>query len=428
MKKIVTVFIMLSLLISLVCLPAHAENIYPTYFDSLASTTGSYTSYKGTQEIQLLCSYTHPSSGDAGIYFYQPSAGLSASFIHSNNRRGTIMLAEKDDEWFNYDDIVTYYIGYFSTGSDGRQWCTTTIYKQPNKKKFELYMPDTTSSGGLWNGLHLTNQLGHCYGISQLATTYYEDEKGYTYDQMVSEFMSPGVEITSINGFGNGNFGNFNGQIASTKGTVYLPYELSRVLSEHGSSVDAFNGAIKSAVMTAGPGTRAGVVAAANTLISGLAQYGYQLPYISSRAVDSGYHTGFGVRADWGAHGSWYNSYYNHTYHQKGLDCSAFTAWAVHNGGFRYISAYSGDQHNVGKAMPFRSYQGQPGDIVWHSGHVGLILGISEDGKYLIAEEQGDPTGLIVTPYRMDGSTWAAIVDMSDFYANPSNLDLSYYQ
>ena len=34
MKKIVTVFIMLSLLISLVCLPAHAENIYPTYFDS----------------------------------------------------------------------------------------------------------------------------------------------------------------------------------------------------------------------------------------------------------------------------------------------------------------------------------------------------------------------------------------------------------
>ena len=36
MKKIVTVFIMLSLLISLVCLPAHAENIYPTYFDSLA--------------------------------------------------------------------------------------------------------------------------------------------------------------------------------------------------------------------------------------------------------------------------------------------------------------------------------------------------------------------------------------------------------
>jgi hypothetical protein len=137
LKKIVTVFIMLSLLISLVCLPAHAENIYPTYFDSLASTTGSYTSYKGTQEIQLLCSYTHPSSGDAGIYFYQPSAGLSASFIHSNNRRGTIMLAEKDDEWFNYDDIVTYYIGYFSTGSDG-------IYSMYTYGRQEAYSTPTT--------------------------------------------------------------------------------------------------------------------------------------------------------------------------------------------------------------------------------------------------------------------------------------------
>ena len=317
-----------------------------------------------------------------------------------------------------------------STGSDGRQWCTTTLYKQPNMDKYELYMPDTTTSGGLWNGLHLTNQAGHCYGVSQVATRYFESERGYTYDQMIGEFFSSGVEVVSINNFGSGNFGNFNGQIASTKGTVYLPYELSKVLSENGTSVDALNAAIKDSVIQAGPGTRSGVIAAANTLINALAQYGYRLPYISSTGAGgsaSGNYNGYGVLADWGKKGKWYSDAYKRYYYQTGLDCSGFVSWAIHNGGFKYVTAYSGSQHDLGPAHKFSSYQGQPGDIVWVEGHVGLIMGISDDGKYIVAEEQGDPSGLIISYYNMNGSAWTSIIDMTDFYANSSNLNLSYY-
>lgn len=85
-------------------------------------------------------------------------------------------------------------------GDNGREWCTTTLYKMPNKEKFELYMPNTKLSGDTWNGLDLRNQIGHCYGISQVASRYYAEELNYTYEQMAEEFMSPGVQIGSILG------------------------------------------------------------------------------------------------------------------------------------------------------------------------------------------------------------------------------------
>lgn len=340
-----------------------------------------------------------------------------ASYPRSNYRGG---FPGYEASGYLCSDVVC------NSNNDGREWCTTTLYKQPNMEAFELKMPNTSLSGSFWNGVSLSNQKGHCYGISQVATIYYENELNYTYDQMIKEFLSPGVEIVSI----IGSFGSYNGQIASTKGTVYLPYELDRVLNENGSNIDAFNDYIKQAVLQAGPGTRAGVVAAANALIGGLAQYGYQLPYISSRSTDSGYYQGFGARGDWGKHVFFHNDYYNHDYYQAGLDCSSFTSWAVHNGGFKYFPSQSGAQrnHESVSARAYGSYTGQPGDIVWHSGHVGLLLGISDDGMYIVAEEQGDPTGLVVTYYNMKKSSWTAILDMSSYYSNPSNLDLDYYQ
>lgn len=315
-----------------------------------------------------------------------------------------------------------------STNSDGRQWCTTTLYKQPNMESYELIMPDTSSSGGLWNGAHLTNQSGHCYGVSQVATRYFESERGFTYDQMIQEFFSPGVEIMSI----YGGFGNYNGQIASTDGTVYLPYELDRFLSERGTSVQAFNDSIRNSVLQAGPGTRAGVVAAANSLISGLAQYGYKLPYISSTGGSgsaSGKYSGYGVLPDWGKNGAWWSGYYGRTYRHTGLDCSGFVTWAIHNGGFISLSGHnSGSLHYDGTPHTYGSIIGQPGDLLWHDGHIGLILGVGDDGKYIVGEEAGDPNGLVVTYYNVYKSYWSAVVDMSGFYATPSNLDLTYYQ
>lgn len=91
-----------------------------------------------------------------------------------------------------------------STGSDGRQWCETTIYKLPDLEAYNLKMPNTTPTGDYWNGLSLNNQAGHCYGMSQVASRYYESELNYTYEQMIKIFFSDGVEIVSIQGFGTG--------------------------------------------------------------------------------------------------------------------------------------------------------------------------------------------------------------------------------
>lgn len=95
-----------------------------------------------------------------------------------------------------------------STESDGRLWCSTTIYKQPTMEKYTLKMPNTTKSGNYWNSLPLTNQTGHCYGISQVATMYYENELNYTYESMLKEFLSPGAEISSIYNFASGRIGS----------------------------------------------------------------------------------------------------------------------------------------------------------------------------------------------------------------------------
>ena len=92
--------------------------------------------------------------------------------------------------------------------SDGRQWCTTTLYKQPAMEKYELKMPNTSKNGNYWNSLPLTNQAGHCYGVSQVATLYYESELNYTYDKMINEFLSPGVEVSMMQSFMTGSIGS----------------------------------------------------------------------------------------------------------------------------------------------------------------------------------------------------------------------------
>jgi len=317
-----------------------------------------------------------------------------------------------------------------TTGSDGRQWCDTTLYRVPNMDSFQLSMPDTNLNGSLWNGLHLDNQKGHCYGVSQVASIYYENELNYDYKKMIEVFFSDGVEITSIPT-------GYNGEVASTDGTNFLPYELDRFLNEKGSSVQAFNLSIKQAVMASGPGTRAGVVAAANALINGLSQYGVKLPYISSTGASgtaSGKYKEYGVASDWGKTGSWYSAVYNNTYTQTGLDCSGFVSWAIYNAG--YVYGYNGQEcnsvcylRNIGVSHDFASFRGQPGDLVVENGHIGMIIGVS-DSEYSVAEEHGGDNGLEVTHYSFNNprGQFTHILDMTEYYSNSSNMNLSYYQ
>ena len=313
-----------------------------------------------------------------------------------------------------------------NTGTDGRTWCETTLYRVPNMESFQLKMPDTTKSGSLWNGLHLNNQQGHCYGVSQVATMYYENELNYTHEQMIETFFSQGVEISAM---GSG----FSGATGNTDGTDFLPYELERFLGEKGTTIAAFNSSIKQAVVTAGPGTREGVVAAANALINGLSQYGVKLPYISSTGASgtaSGKYEGYGAAPDWGKNGSWYSGYYRRTYYQAGLDCSGLVSWAIHNGGYKYEGLNSGGfLSHVGTSHSFASFRGKPGDLVVKDGHIGLILDVT-DTEYIVAEEHGGENGLEVTHYTFGNpkGQFTHILDMTEYYSNSANMDLAYYQ
>ena len=76
-----------------------------------------------------------------------------------------------------------------------------------------------------------------------------------------------------------------------------------------------------------------------------------------------------------------------------------FVTWAFHTGGlsypsgdikqFGYLSGEHVKYHNVKNTS---EYKGQPGDFMYHPGHVMLILGYYSEGNqegYYIAEASG---------------------------------------
>ena len=134
--------------------------------------------------------------------------------------------------------------------------------------------------------------------------------------------------------------------------------------------------------------------------------------------------------AEWGTKGKWYSGYYHRNYTQMGLDCSGLVSWAIHNGGFKYLGYNSGGfLDNVGTSHAFSSFRGKPGDLVVKYGHIGIIIGVT-DSEYLVAEEHGGEKGLEITHYTFNNprKQFSHILDMTSYYSNSSNLDLSYYQ
>lgn len=67
--------------------------------------------------------------------------------------------------------------------------CTTTMYQiGPNNQynAFDFTM-DRYYNGSTWNGADLTNQSGHCYGLSQVGARYL-DQSGYSYEEILETF------------------------------------------------------------------------------------------------------------------------------------------------------------------------------------------------------------------------------------------------
>lgn len=220
--------------------------------------------------------------------------------------------------------------------------------------------------------------------------------------------------------FANNNIGTSGGNIdygdyvLSSDGDQILHERLDTFLQSNGTSLEEFNSLISSNVQEAGYGTRAGVVAAAVTLIAELGNnYGVKVPYFWGGGHGS---ISVGAEASWGSN-TCYTAANGQIYSYCGLDCSGFVTWAINNGGFSIPVQSSGSfvyLDGVERVSLSNSAVLQAGDLLATSGHIILIVGVDDSG-YICAEAAGNETGVLFSRKSFDASSYYGI-DMSGFY------------
>lgn len=214
---------------------------------------------------------------------------------------------------------------------------------------------------------------------------------------------------------GNIDYGDYE---LSSDGDEILHEPLDSFLESKGTSLEEFNNLIASNVENAGYGTRAGVVAAAVTLIAELGNnYDVKIPYFwgGGHAIIA-----IGAEGNWGS-SECHISANGQSYNYCGLDCSGFVPWAIKNGGFNITPLVTGGFQSLPGArrvtLSSSSAVLEPGDLLESSSHIVLVVGVDEDtDEYICAEASGNSTGVLFTrrPFSRSGY-WG--VDMSGFYA-----------
>ncbi len=189
------------------------------------------------------------------------------------------------------------------------------------------------------------------------------------------------------------------------------------------ANIQSVNNYIKESVNKSGYGTGAGVAAAGQSLINGLRQLGYYLPYYWGGGHSDGAAI-VGISSYLGTSGKSCSS--SRCYYYHSFDCSGFVSWAIRNGckaDYRtvttgtYISSKYGPSISIAEA--------KPGDImVYRSGdhgHIRLVIKNNGDGSIITAESGGGETGVVFKKYSSLGAY--TIRDMTAWYA--SNCDKS---
>lgn len=294
------------------------------------------------------------------------------------------------------------------------------IYRQ-DRGSISIYSPEITS-GTLWKSalsdtrkqevLALANEVKGKVLVDStdkvIPTPYVAStseqflslaNQGKTYDEILKTVYDTNADISeaTCSSYGNIDYGDY---VLSSDGTEILHQPLDDFLVAKGTSLEEFNNLIASNVENAGYGTRAGVVAAAVTLIGELGNnYGVKVPYYWG----GGHYDGVvdGALGYWGS--TECHTYANgQSYNFCGLDCSGFVPWAIKNGGFNIAQNLAGKFQNLQGArrvsLSSSSPVLEPGDLLESSGHIVLVVGVDEaTSQYICAEASGNSSGVLFT-------------------------------
>ena len=138
---------------------------------------------------------------------------------------------------------------------------------------------------------------------------------------------------------------------------------------------------------------------------------------------------GHTFRYTWGGKYSGYGL--NTSIGSTGFDCSGFVSWAIHNGGYKYVYRDSTALGNLGNKcrLTDSSCVGKAGDLIWHQGHIMLIVGV-DSSNYYIAEAASTNSGMRIKKQGIHSDSSGSanyIVDMTNFYNDSSNLNVDNY-
>lgn len=257
-------------------------------------------------------------------------------------------------------------------------------------------------SHGLTEGaLNIYRKAYHGRGMSQWGAFYLASEQKYNYKMILNLFYDNPIIVSLYPPAPKQGEIALEIKVTPDKASQLTHNSVANFLSSKGKNIKSVNDGLRDAVIKAGPGTREGVATAALYLINTFLEYDIRLPYqmgggwAGNCKFDCRTNRYYGINPKWGSAVDNKSAKYN----SLGMDCASFVTWAFHTGGLKYPSGdikqfgyLSGEHviyHNVKNTS---EYKGQPGDFMYHPGHVMLILGYYSEGNqegYYIAEASG---------------------------------------
>ncbi len=350
-----------------------------------------------------------------------------------------------DDCFFGYN-VQTNTFRMRACTNDQVYWdYTKDIYTELRDGKPSLYGPEAEANGYVWKtalsaeeqkkyediaaqvmGEVLLDENGDVlkvgYQADETQTFISMGDEGKSYTEILKTvYGSDSISHGKCTYTGHFDYGDYT--LTSDDDSV-LNQPLDQFLESNGSSLEEFNELIEKNVDNAGFGTRAGVVAAAVTLIGELGDnYGVKVPYYWGGGHADG--VVVGALAKWGSTNCRTEAN-GRVYDRCGLDCSGFVPWAIKNGGFNMAQNLASNFQNISGArrvsLNSSSAVVQPGDLLESDSHVVLVVAIDEENKqYICAEAAGYDYGVLFVR-RSFGSDGYWGVDMEDYYNNESNV------